>query len=355
MLAELIPQAFFQSRMDIWLWLMAIGAIVLLVFGADRAVTAAVRMAKACGMSTIIIGATVVSLGTTAPEAFVSVTAAFNGNPGLALGNGVGSIICDTAMIFGICCCITSLPKDRFILNRHGWLQFGAGALLVVVIAVTTWFNGGIEGVRISRGVGIVFLLLLVGYMWVSIRWARSHQEAIPSAAKGAGKTDGPQVALILRSLMVLAVGLVMVIGGAQIMVGSVGELCGRYGVPPDVLAVTLVAFGTSLPELATAIASIVKGHPELLVGNIIGADILNVLFVIGASATAVPLEVPPAFFYLHLPVMMVTLVLFRLFVFGRGGRFRRWEGIPLLAVFGGYYAVLLILVITGVLEYSPL
>ena len=154
---------------------------------------------------------------------------------------------------------------------------------------------------------------------------------------------------------MVLAMGLVMVIGGAQVMVGSVGELCGRYGVPPDVLAVTLVAFGTSLPELATAIASIVKGHPELLVGNIIGADILNVLFVIGASATAVPLEVPAAFFYLHLPVMMVALVLFRLFVFGRGGRFRRWEGIPLLAVFGGYYAILLILVITGVLEYSPL
>ena len=334
---------------------MAVGAIVLLVFGADRAVTAAVRMAKACGMSTIIIGATVVSLGTTAPEAFVSVTAAFDGKPGLALGNGVGSIICNMAMVFGVCCCITSLPKDRFILKRHGWLQLGSGVLLFAVVAAGAWINGGFDEVFIPRGVGIAFLLLLVGYMWLSVRWARLHPEAIPSEARRTTGGNAHEAGSILKSILVLAVGLAMIVGGAQVMVGSAGELCVRYGVPPDVLAVTLIAFGTSLPELVTAIASIIKGHPELLVGNIIGANILNVLFVIGASATVVPLQVPVEFFYLHLPVMILSLVLFRLYIFGRADRFRRWEGIPLVAVFGGYYVVLLILVITGVLKYSPL
>ena len=108
-------------------------------------------------------------------------------------------------------------------------------------------------------------------------------------------------------------------------------------------MAVTLVAFGTSLPELATAIASIVKGHAELLVGNIVGADILNVLFVIGASATAAPLAVPPLFYFFHLPVMLTALVLLRAYIMCPGGTFRRWQGVVLLGLFCGYYVVLLV------------
>ena len=140
-----------------------------------------------------------------------------------------------------------------------------------------------------------------------------------------------------------ILVGLAVVILGSNLMVGSAGELCKRYGVPQNVLAVTLVAFGTSLPELVTAIASLVKGHADLLVGNIVGADILNVLFVIGASAAAVPLDVETEFFYLHLPVMLAVLVMLRLFIFFSGDRFRRWQGALLLSVYVGYYAVLVV------------
>ena len=355
MLADIIPRTFFQPpQSDIVLWLLCVAAIAMLVSGADRAVTAAVRLARAMGMSTVIIGATVVSLGTTSPEAFTSVTAAFRGQPGLALGNGVGSIIIDTALIFGLCCCITRLGKDRFVLHRHGWLQLAAGVLLAVTLALLAWANGGFVGVVIPRWVGLTFVAGLVGYLWVSVRWARRHPR-IPGAEAGGGEGARATAGSVVVPLGVLAFGLAMVLVGSDIMVSSAGELCLRYGVPQSVLAVTLVAFGTSLPELTTAIASIVKGHTELLVGNVIGADILNVLFVIGASAAAVPLKVPVEFYYLHVPVMLVGLVLMRLFIFADGGAFRRRHGAALLAVFGGYYAALLVLVRLGYLKYQPL
>jgi cation:H+ antiporter len=341
MLADLVPQSLFQAIAADWvLWLIACGAIAAMVFGADRAVTAAVRLASALGMSTVIVGATVVSLGTTSPEAFVSVTAAFRNNPGLALGNGVGSIICDTALIFGLSCVLRRLPLDRFILRRHGWLQLGAGALLTATVLLLALGGGGIAGVVIPRSVGLVYVALLIGYLYLSVRWARVHPQAIPLEARAKLPAVG-RARAAARNLLVLALGLGLVVVGSNLLVGSATELCIRYRVPQDVLAVTMVAFGTSLPELVTAMASLAKGHAELLVGNIVGADILNVLFVIGASAAATPLEVPALFFYFHLPVMMVALGLLRVFIFTSGASFRRWQGAPLLAIYVAYVAVL--------------
>lgn len=323
------------------MWLFSGAAMGLLVFGADRLVNAAVRLAKTLRISTVIIGATVVSLGTTAPEVFISVTAAFRGRPGLALGNGVGSIICNTAFIFGLCCLIVRLPKDRFVLDRQGWCQLAAGTLLTATVFALALAGGGFEGAVIPRFVGICYVLLLVGYLYLSIRWARAHPQTIPDRAEAAASTH--RFSTTAMSFLLLAVGLAIVIAGANLLIGSVGVLCERYGVPESVLAVTVVAFGTSLPELVTAIASIVKGRAGLLVGNVIGANILNVLLVVGASATAVPLRVDNEFFYLHLPVMMLSLILLRLYFFSGGRSFRRWQGIPLLAVFFGYYALLLL------------
>jgi cation:H+ antiporter len=345
MLADLISESFFagleQDRA--WaLWLLSAGAIALLVVGADRAVTAAVRLAAVLGMSKVIIGATVVSLGTTSPEAFTSVTAAFQGKPGLALGNGIGSIICDTALIFGLCACIKRLPLDRFVLNRHGWLQLGAGALLTAVVALGAAAAGGIAGVVIPRWVGFGFVALLVGYMYLSVRWARGDPRLIPAEVrieqvKAPAAPARSPLASSLWNLLVLAGGLAVVIVGSNVLVGSASALCRKYGVPQSVLAATLVAFGTSLPELVTAIASLVKGHADLLVGNIVGADILNVLFVVGASAAATPLAVEREVFYLLLPVMMLVLVLLRLFIYVSRERFHRWQGAILVSIYAAY------------------
>ena len=334
-IAALISQEFFQGfwQSEQVLWLMAVGAIAMLVFGADRVVASAAKLASVLGMSKVLIGATVVSLGTTSPEVAVSVNAAFKGDPGLALGNGVGSIICNAALIFGLGCCLTRLPKDRFVLRRHGWLQFGAAALLTVVLLGLWVISGDISNVEIPRSVGVVFLLLLVVYLYLSVRWARQHPQIIPLGA-GRSIRENHKSLRALGNLLLLIAGLALVVFGSEVLVGSVRVICRKHQVPEAVIAVTFVAFGTSLPELATAITSIVRGHPELLVGNVIGANILNVLLVIGASATAVPLKVDPVFFYFLLPVMMTVLILLRVFIFFRGDTFRRWQGIPLLAVY---------------------
>ncbi len=344
MIANFIPDSFFagfeQDRAWV-LWLLTAGAILLLSVGADRFVSAAVRLAAVLGMSKVLIGATIVSLGTTTPETFTSVTAAFEGKPGLALGNGIGSIICDTALIFGLAACLVRLPVDRRIQNRHGWLQLLAGLLLTAIVgglALSAW---SIDGLVIPRWAGLVLVGLLVCYMWVSVRWARQFPDLIPDEARAASAPASRPVAAAVRNLLVLAAGLALVILGSNLLVGSASALCHKYGVPESVLAATLVAFGTSLPELVTAMASLIKGHSELLIGNIIGADILNVLLVIGASAAATPLQVDRTIMLLLLPVMMLVLIMLRVFVMTSGERMRRWHGAALLAVYVAYCVVI--------------
>jgi cation:H+ antiporter len=129
--------------------------------------------------------------------------------------------------------------------------------------------------------------------------------------------------------------GLFFVVLGARFLVPSASEIAGRFGVPDDVIAATMVAFGTSLPELMTAIAAVRKRHPEITVGNIVGADVLNCLFVIGAAASARPLAIPANFYYFHFPAMLIILYSFRTFIFmNKDGSFKRWQGIWLLSVY---------------------
>jgi cation:H+ antiporter len=132
--------------------------------------------------------------------------------------------------------------------------------------------------------------------------------------------------------------GLVLIIAGARVLVPAASEIAQRFGVPEDVIAATMVALGTSLPELMTAIASVRKGHPEITVGNIVGADVLNSLFVIGAAAAAAPLAIPDNFYYFHFPAMLVILYSFRVFIsMNKEAVFHRWQGVWLLAVYAIY------------------
>jgi cation:H+ antiporter len=306
-------------------------SIVILTKGADWLVEGAAQLAYRLGISKIIVGATVVSLGTTTPETAVSVMAAIKGESGFALGNAVGSVICDTGLIFGLGCVLTRLPMDRFILNRHGWLQFGSGCLLVL-LAVGSYFIFG-ESI-ITRPMGVFLLILLAGYLFISVKWSKAH----PLASE-----DAPEAThSVLACLGFVVVGVTLVVLSAQMLIGSAEQLGLKMGVPKSVISATLVALGTSLPELATAITSIRKGHPEILIGNIVGADILNVLFVIGTSATAVSLPVPKDFFIIHFPVMLLILLIFRIAIFTshRKASFSRWWGLPLLLIYASYITV---------------
>jgi len=303
--------------------------IVVLSKGADWMIDGVVHLARRTGLPRIVIGATIISLGTTMPEAFVSVMAAWLGNPGLALGNGVGSIIADTGLIFGLTCLLTTVPVNQFILNRTGWVQVGAATLLVIISLIVLATMPGQP--ILPRWVGFLFLFFLAGYMYITYVWAKKGG----SMAIEGEQVDNSEFTSLEKCWLMLIGGLFLIVVGARILVPSAVEIAQRIGVPEDVIAATMVAFGTSLPELMTAIAAVRKGHPEITVGNIVGADVLNCLFVIGAAAAARPLAIPPNFYSYHFPAMLIILYSFRFFIFrNRDGRFKKMQGAWLLSIY---------------------
>jgi len=321
-----------------WLVLIVVVTLALLAQSAGLLVEGASGLAYRLGVPKVIVGATIVSLGTTSPEAAVSVMAAWAGKPGLALGNAVGSVIADTALIFGLCCALTAIPADAFVLRRQGWLQFGS-AMLLALLCYGAWYISG-DAAALNREVGVLLIALLVTYLVVSIRWSREY------GASTQEPSSEVAVHSVGRSALMVTGGLVIVALSSHFLIEAVSELAVRLGLPKVVIAATVVALGTSLPELIVGLTAVRHGHPELLVGNVIGADILNVLFVIGASALAAPLpiidheaSVPALFLLLHLPAMVFVLALFRLYIARavRVGEFSRWMGGPLLATFAAY------------------
>lgn len=291
---------------------VALGIIVIsiLILGksADSLVEGAVTVSIRTGMPRVIVGATIVSIGTTFPEAVVSVLAAFQGAPDLALGNAVGSIICDTGLILGLACTISPLPLNRDVVNRQGWVQFAAGVLLVLLCLPFS----NIQGINESGGLlpqwaGFVFLALLAVYIIWSIKLAK-NTSVEEEHDEDSDKSTGTLLAI-------------MAIAAAFVGVSSMGLIDGtiviakELNIPQGVIAATIVAFGTSLPELVTSLAAVKRGQGELAVGNVIGADILNVLFVAGAAAAVTPagLNADPIFFAFQFPAMLLILILFRI------------------------------------------
>jgi len=341
---HLIPSDWFVDRH--WVALLALVAVSMLTLmkGADWLVESASSLARRLGMPEIIVGATIVSLGTTAPECAVSVMAAWEGNSGLALGNAVGSIIADTGLIFGLGCLLTRLPVNRFLLARQGRVQFGS-AVLLAGLCYGLWSVHGNAAV-VPQWAGAMFLVLLAVYMFASVRWSLQDGvlETTPDVERPAEVEDNNEAsgrAVVL--LTVLLVGAAVVVVSSHVLIESVEVMARRLSVPDVVLSATLVAFGTSLPELVVGMTAIRRGHPELLVGNVIGADVLNVLFVIGASAIAAELPIVDdsvtntfareIFLRLHLPTMLLILVVFRGCIFRaiRLDTFERWMGAPLV------------------------
>jgi cation:H+ antiporter len=317
------------------LTVLIIASLAVLAKSADWLVDEAVVLSERSGIPKVVVGATIVSLGTTSPEAAVSVVAALEGNPGLALGNAVGSVICDTGLILGIACLIAPLGLDRRVVNRQGWIQIGSA--LALILACFPW--GAPEtvfetGGTLPRWMGFVFLAALVVYIWQSIRWARVEMVNI-SLAEHEEDIGASTTVVVSKLLGALA----LVVGSATVLIPAVEEAARRMQVPDSIIAATMVAFGTSLPELVTAVTAARRGHGELAVGNVIGADILNVLFVSGAAAavTAGGLHAGSHFFILLFPIMIFVLLVFRIGVIFSGNAMRKPFGFVLLAAYGIY------------------
>jgi cation:H+ antiporter len=315
-----------------FLLLLIVGTFYTLSKGADVLVEEAVTLSVRWGMPKVLIGATIVSLGTTMPEATVSVLAAIKGSPELALGNAVGSVICDTGLILGLAALIAPLPLDRTIVNRQGWIQLGAGVLLVAACLPFGALESLLDsGGRLPQSMGFVFLMLLAAYLWKSMRWARGTDPS--GVMQEVEHVDTANTVLVLLKLLG---SLALVIGSSWVLIPAVREAALRLHIPPGIIAATLVAFGTSLPELVTAVTAALKRHGELAVGNVIGADILNVLFVAGASAavTRGGLDASAHFFRLLFPAMLAVLVVFRLGVWLSGAHLKRSFGLVLMGVY---------------------
>lgn len=323
---DTIIQNYLLSFSSIFLFITIAAMLFILSKGADILVDQACSLSVRWGIPKIIIGATIVSLGTTLPEATVSVLAAINGNPDLALGNAIGSIIADTGLIIGISALIGRLPIDSIIINRQGKIQFLSGILLAIVCL--PFFSKDNVG-NISQWVGWIFILLLIIYIFISIKWAKNTES---TEKDNIAQEKSPIIIQLLKMLL----GLFLVIISSKILIPAVGITATRVGIPQSVIAATLVAFGTSLPELVTAITAVRKGHGELAVGNIVGADILNVLFVIGsaASVTKGGLLVPSNFYKLQIPTMLIILFAFRLFSKNKNDTITKKEGVFLFAIY---------------------
>lgn len=322
---ETLLMNFLENMPTLMLVIIAAVSLFTLGKGADFLVDEAVSLSVHWGVPKMIIGATIVSLGTTLPEATVSVLAAFQGNPDLALGNAIGSVIADTGLILGFAALIGTLPVDHTTINRQGRIQIGVAFLLAIL--ALPFFSKGDEGV-IFQWMGFILLALLILYIFLSIKWAKKSS----NTSYDIGEEKNP----VFLQLMKLFLGITIVILSSKILIPSVEITAIRIGIPQSVIAATIVAFGTSLPELMTAISSVRKGHGELAIGNIIGADILNVLFVVGAAAsvTSKGLNVPVAFFYLQIPAMLIILTVFRLFAKSKNNVINKKEGFVLLMLY---------------------
>jgi len=318
--------------------LLLVTAISIAVLGksADVLVENAVKISIRTGLPKVIVGATIVSIGTTFPEAVVSVMAAIGGHPDFALGNSVGSIICDTGLILGIACLMSPLKLDMKLVNSQGWVQFGVAVLLVALCLPYGRLNDLFsQQAFLHQWSGFVLVVLLGIYLVWSVRLARLADPVIEDELES-------QEDSILLCVTVLSVACGFVILSSIGLIESTKVLAARAGVSEAVIAATVVAFGTSLPELVTAITAVRKGHGELAIGNIIGADILNVLFVAGLAAAVTPggLYADPIFFSLQFPVMLFILLCFRVGIkTSSNGYLGRRTGFLLLSTYILYIA----------------
>ena len=331
-LAEMI-QHLVEINM-LYLFGVMLVAIIVLGKSADWMVEKAVTLSLRTGMPKVIVGATIVSVGTTFPEAVVSVLAALNGNPDIALGNAVGSVICDAGLILGTACLIAPLPLNKKVVNRQGWVQFGAGVLLVLFCLPYTDLGNVFETkATLPQWAGFILVSGLVVYMIWSVRLAKLADPDELDELDEEAEDDSP-VAILVGSILV---GSLFVVGSSITLIEATKILATEAGIPEAVIASTLVAFGTSLPELVTAVTAARKGQGELAVGNVIGADILNVLFVAGAAAaiTKEGLVAEPIFFKLQFPAMLIILLCFRIGIFAaKDGKLSRPFGAFLVTVY---------------------
>ena len=311
--------------------------LVLLIKGGDWFVEGASGIAKKFHIPELLIGATVVSIGTTLPEVMVSATSAVKGHGEIAYGNAIGSIICNTALVAAITVAVKPSAVDRKTFFIPVAFFFSSAFLYALTAYVFGVFY---------RWTGIVLLLIFVAYIVISVLQAKKQQKLLSEEQSALPPEENGGKKELVKDIIFLVIGAALIAGGANLLVDNGTVIARVAGIPEAVIALTFVALGTSLPELVTAITSLIKGHGSLSLGNLIGANLFNIVLVSGVSVVLNPFAIPEQLFFgfnrsliIDIPVMFAVMALLTVPALIRN-KLSRVQGIILLAIYCAFCAV---------------
>ena len=311
--------------------LLFVVGLLCLIKGGDWFVDGASALARRFHLPELLIGATVVSIGTTLPEVMVSTLSAVSGHGEIAYGNAIGSVICNAALIAAITLAVRPGKADPKTLKLPVLFFFLAAA----IYCVAAYWMGSF-----TRPVGFVMLAVFVAYMILTVRQMKHNPQ--PAGEAETAEAEMP----VWKMLLFLIVGAALIAVGARLLVDNGTKIAEALGVPESVIALTFVALGTSLPELVTAITSLVKGHSDLSLGNVIGANVFNLVLVSGVSVTLAPFTVPQSAtiagynssLILEIPLMILVMLILTVPALSRG-KLSRAQGILLLLIYAAFCA----------------
>lgn len=310
--------------------MMTIGGLALLLFGGEVLIRGAVGLAKRVGISPFIVGLTIIGFGTSAPEMVVSVDAALSGSPGIAVGNVIGSNIANILLIVGSAALFVPLAVHPDALKRDGTMMAFATVLFIAIalMGTATWYHG------------VVSIIVLGAYLTYSVFSDRQRNDATAQLHRDKGEqlqSGLPDKMWVM--LLALGIGLAALVAGSRFAVIGASAIAREAGISEEVIGITLVAFGTSLPELATAMVAAARKQADVCIGNVIGSNIFNLLGITGAAAIAAPLPFAASVVSFDIWVLLAVTVLFMWFML-TGRRIQRWEGAVLLLLYFSYISL---------------
>lgn len=313
--------------MDIFIQvLLLVLGFAMLIKGADWFVDGAAGIAKRFGIPSLVIGLTIVAMGTSAPEAAISISAAFKGSADIAVGNVLGSNIMNILIILGLTAVITPIAVQKSTIKY----EIPFMILITVVFGLLGIFDN-VLGIFDGIILWILFIAYLV-YLFIMAKKGKNEQEEnieIP------GKSRMP------RLIVFGIIGVVLIIFGSNITVDAATNIARTFGMSERFIGLTIVALGTSLPELVTSITAAVKKNADIAIGNIVGSNIFNILFVIGTSALITPVAYQQQFLF-DTVVCVATAVLLLLCLFNKNQKLKRWAGILMLVCYAGYFTYII-------------
>ncbi len=321
-------------------YLFLIIGLGLLLLAANYLVDSSVAIAQRAKISNFIIGLTIVGIGTSAPELFVSVSSALSGSGDIAMGNVVGSNIANILLIMGVTAAILPFPIEK--LQRRRDIPFMIAMTILVMAIANDSMVPGLSENSLNRIDGIFLLVVFIGYMcWVIVQKGKDPKKALEEADEEAKSSLTGKAPWLLWCIAV--VSLVALIYGGNLFLDSAKNLARAWGMSEAVIAITIVAVGTSLPELVTAVIAASKKNPQLALGNVIGSNLFNLMFILGTASTVKPLVFIDINIWDYAVLFVSAIMLYMVVLTFKKDKFDRVEGFLFLAAYIGYIVYLLL------------